>query len=61
MSYFNLYIYIINIYIQIYLFIIFFSGRPYEKTDSLKPEAWLERSKKRIEDKVIIRKLIENI
>jgi len=30
---------------------LLYYGRPYEKTDSLKPEAWLERSKKRIEDK----------
>jgi len=30
---------------------LLYYGRPFEKTDSLKPEAWLERSKKRIEDK----------
>jgi len=30
---------------------LLYYGRPFEKTDSLKPEAWIERSKKRIDDK----------
>jgi len=30
---------------------LLYYGRPYEKTDSLKPEDWLERSKKRINEK----------